>query len=287
MNQHSTANTDELEDNVDFFDVVLTLAENIKLLLLGPLLAGALIYGATFLLPQKFQSTAILRAEPDVASFMTTATVLDASLANLGRLKDLSEEEAEEARIELSKRVATQVGRNDKLVTLHVTGNSPSEAQSLANEILKNTFAGLRPKGAELERLEVQKAALELQIGELQATSKTAQRLLEESSPAGNMGLLAESISSLSAGGIRMQEALLKVEKQIQGLASEDLLQAPTLPKKPVAPKKGMIAILGGLGTGFLLLVFVLMRRFWITSNTLEPHRDRLDALKRSYGLGR
>lgn len=287
MDQHSTTNTDEFEGNVDLFDLVLTLAENIKLLLLGPLLASALIYGVTFLLPQNFQSTAIFRAEPDVASFITTAAVLDASLASLGRLRDLSEKEAEEARIELSKRVATQVGRTDKLVTLHVTGNSPSEAQSLANEILKNTFAGLRPKGTELKRLEAQKAALELQVGELQATSRTAQRLLEESSPTGNMGLLAESISSLSESGIRMQEAMLKVEKEIQGLTSEDLLQHPTLPQKPVAPKKGMIAVLSGLGTGILLLVFVLMRQFWITSRTLEQHRDRLDALKRSYGLGR
>lgn len=84
-----------------------------------------------------------------------------------------------------------------------------------------------------------------------------------------------------------MQEALLKVEKEMQGLTSEDLLQSPTLPKKPVSPKKGLIAVLSALGTGFLVLVLVLMRQFWITSKTLEPHRHRLDALKRSYGLGR
>jgi len=250
-------------------------------------LAGALLFGLAFLLPQKFQSTAILRAEADAASYMTTAAVLDASLANLGFLKGLSEEETEKARIDLAKRVTTQVGRNDKLITLNVTASSASEAQNFANEIIKNTFAGLRPKGTELKRLEVQKAALELQIGELQATSKTAQRLLQESSPAGNMGLLAESVSSLSAGVIRTQDALLKVEEKMQGLTSEDLLQSPTLPRKPVAPKKGLIAVLSAFGAGLLLLVFVLMKQFWITSNTVEPHRQRLEALKRSYGLGR
>ncbi|MDP2017929.1 Wzz/FepE/Etk N-terminal domain-containing protein [Hydrogenophaga sp.] len=287
MDQNSPAETAGIEDTIDLFDVLLTLAENIWLLVLGPLLAGALVYGLTFLLPQKFQSTAILRAEADVASFMTTATVLDTSLTNLGFLKDLSEEEAEQARIDLNKRITTQVGRNDKLVTLTVTANSPKAAQSMANEILTHTFAGLRPKGAELKRLETQKATLEQQISELQITSKTAQKLLDESSPAGNMGLLAESISSLSAAQIRMQETLLAVEKRMQGLTDEDLLQPPTLPKKPAAPKKGLNAILTVVGTGFLMLIFVLLRQYWGSSSTLELHQHRLDALKRRYGFGR
>lgn len=287
MNLQNPLHEDEFEDSIDLFDVALTLAENIKLLVLGPLLAGFFIYGITFLLPQKFQSTAVLRAEPDVSSYMTTVTVLDSSLANLGFLKDLSEEEAEEARIDLNRRVTTQIGRNDKLVTLNVTAGSPLAAQRMADEILKNTFAGLRPKGEELKRLLVQKALLQQQLGELQDTSNTAQKLLENSSPTADHGLLAESISSLSSIRIRLQETQFAVERRILGLTTEDLLQSPTLPKKPSAPKKELIAVLSALGTGLLLVVFVLMRHFWITSNTLEPHRDRLDALKRSYGLGR
>lgn len=287
MDQQNPAPIDDFEDTIDLVDVLLTLAENLWLLVLGPLLAGALVYGLLFVVPQKFQSTATLRAEADVASYMTTATVLDATLNNLGFLKDLSEEDAEQARTDLQKRVSTQVGRNDKLVTLTVTAKSPGAAQSMANEILTHTFSGLRPKGAELKRLEIQKAALEQQISELQITSKTAQKLLDDTSPNANMGLLAESISSLSAAQIRMQESLFAVERRMQGLTYEDLLQPPTLPKKAVAPKKGLTAFLTVLGTGFLLMVFVLIRQYWTTSSTFEPHQHRLDALKRKYGLGR
>lgn len=287
MDHHSAALAHDSEDTIDFFDVLLTLAENFWLLLLGPLVVGLLVYGVTFLVPQTFESTATLRAEADAASYMTTASVLDAALNNLGFLKDLSEEEADLARIDLQKRVSTQVGRNDKLVTLSVAANSPAAAQSMASEILKQTFAGLRPKGTELKRLETQKAALEQQISELQTTSKTAQKLLDESSPAGNMGLLAESISSLSAAQIRMQETLLNVEKKIQGLTDEDLLQPPTLPKRPIAPKKWLTALLGALAAGIVLLVFVFLRQTWATSSTLQPHQQRLNALKRRYGIGR
>lgn len=286
MDHRSPVRADDFEDTIDLFDVLLTLAENAWLLIFGPLLAGALVYGVAFLVPQKYESTATLRAEAAVASYMTTATVLDASLNNLGFLKDLSEENAEEARIDLQKRITTQVGRNDKLVTLSVTANSPGAAQSMASEILSHTFSGLKPRGAELKRLETQKAALEQQISELQNTSKTAQKLLDESSPDGNMGLLAESISSLSAAQIRMQETLLDIEKEMRGLTDEDLLQPPTLPKRPTAPKKGLAAILGAMGAGILLLVFVFVRQVWTTSRTLGPHQRRLDALKRKYGIG-
>ncbi len=286
MDHHSAALADDSEDTIDFFDVLLTLAENFWLLLVGPIVTGALVYGITFLLPQTFESTATLRAEADAASYMTTATVLDAALNNLGFLKGLSEEEAELARIDLQSRVSTQVGRNDKLVTLSVAANSPAAAQNMASEILKQTFAGLRPKGAELKGLETQKAALEQQIIELQTTSKTAQKLLDESSPAGNMGLLAESISSLSAAQIRMQETLLIVEKRMRGLTDEELLQPPTLPKRPIAPKKWLTAVLAALAAGIVLLVFVFLRQMWSTSSTLQPHQQRLDALKRKYGIG-
>ncbi|MDR7096741.1 Wzz/FepE/Etk N-terminal domain-containing protein [Hydrogenophaga laconesensis] len=287
MDQHRPAHAGDFDDTINLFDVLLTLAENIRLLILGPLLAGALVYGVMFIVPQHYESTATLRAEADVASYMTTATVLDASLNNLGFLKELSEEDAEQARIDLQKRVSTQVGRNDKLVTLTVTANSPGAAQSMASEILSQTFSGLRPKGAELKRLEAQKVSLEQQITELQTTSRTAQKLLDESSPAGNMGLLAESISSLSAAQVRMQENLLNVEKKMRGLTDEDLLQPPTLPKRPVAPKKGLSAAVGAVGVGIFLLLLVFLKQLWVTSSTFEPHQRRLDAIKRKYGLGR
>lgn len=289
MDQNKPARADDFEDEetIDFFDVLLTIAENLWLLILGPLLAGALVYGMTFLIPPTFQSTAILRAEADVASYMTTDPVLDATLNNLGLLKDLSEEAAEQTRIELKNRVSTQVGRNDKLVTLTVTAHSPGAAQSTANEIITHTFSGLRPRGAKLKRLEIRKTTLEQQIQELQVANRTAQKLLEESSPAGDNGLLAEAISSISATVIRLQETLLSVEAEVQGYADESVLQTPSLPQKRASPKRSLTAILATVGTGILLLVFVLVRQFFATSSPFEQHQQRLDALKRKYGLGR
>ena len=126
----------ELDNNVDLFDVLLTLAENFRLLILGSLLAGACAYGLAFLLPPKYESTSVLRAEPSVAAYMTTPSVLDATLQKLGYLDGLDGEKAEDARESLARHVEARAGRNDKLVTLTVTGRSPEAAQSLNREIL-------------------------------------------------------------------------------------------------------------------------------------------------------
>lgn len=287
MDPNSPAHVDDFEETIDFFDVLLTLAENLWLLILGPLLAGALAYGVTFWVPPTFQSVAILRADAAAASYMTTATVLHATLNNLGMLKNLSEDAAEQARINLRARVSTQVGRDDKLLTLTVTAHSPSVAQSTASEIITHTFSGLRPRGVELKRLETRKTTLEQQIQDLQTTSGIAQKLLAESSPAGDNGLLAESISSISASVIRLQETLLVVEATMLGYTEEQVLQTPTLPQKPASSKRGLIAIVTTLGAGFLLLVFVLFRQFLATSSTFESHQQRLDMIRRKYGLRR
>lgn len=287
MRSPNTSNVAESEDNFDLLDLALTIAENIWLLVLGPLLAGGLVYGLTFLLPHRFESNAILEAEASMAAHMTTASVLDTSLRKLGYLSDLTEDEADDVREKLIENIRVHNGRNDKLVTLTIAGSSPEAAQKMANEILVNAFAASKPRGDELRQLETEKNLLERQVKELTTTSQTVQSLLSEASPTGNQGSLAESIPAISSSLTKMQEGLHSVEKKLSGLTADDLIQAPTLPKRSVAPKKGVIAILATIGTGFALLMFVFLRQSWRNPTTLALHQGRLVALKRKYGFNR
>jgi uncharacterized protein involved in exopolysaccharide biosynthesis len=52
----------------------------------------------------------------------------------------------------------------------------------------------------------------------------------------------------------------LALEAQLEGMTDSQLVQAPTLPEKAVSPKKGMIAVGATLATGFMLLLFVIIR---------------------------
>ena len=67
---------------------VLVLWQKISSLLIGSLVVGLCALGISFVLPQTFQSVAVLQAEQPTASLMLTAAVLDPVIAALGLAKD-------------------------------------------------------------------------------------------------------------------------------------------------------------------------------------------------------
>lgn len=285
MNDLQPTSNPQAAPSTDLRDVFLTLAENLKLLILGPLLVGLVVYGLAHLWPLEYESSAVLKAESAAATYMTTPTVLTASLTNLGYLKDLSDHDADDALKDLRKNVTANAAKNDPFVTLKVIGESPVNAQRMASEILANTFVISKPKDGERKRLETEKAVLEQQATQLTATSKTAQRLLDEAAPGTNVGALAESIATLSSNLVNVQGSLNAVEKKILGLTSDDVVQAPTLAQFPLSSKRGLIAVLALLASGFFLLVFVLLKQAWQASPASTEQLERIALLKRKHRL--
>lgn len=286
MNELQPTASPQPAPSTDLRDVLLTLAENLKVLIIGPLLLGIVVYGLAHLWPLEYESSAVLNTESAAATYMTTSTVLTASLNNLGLLKDLSDDEVEDALKDLRKNVTANAARNETFVTLKVIGKSPVEAQRMATEILANTFVISKPREGELKRLQAEKAVLELQATQLAATSKTAQRLLDEASPGTNVGALAESIATLSKNLVDIQDSLYTVEKKMLGLTSDDVVQAPTLARFPLSSKRGLLAVLTVLATGFVLVVFVLLKQAWRATPASAEQLERIELLKRKYRLG-
>lgn len=133
------------QEEIDLLDILVTLAENIKLLILGPLFVGICALGIAYIVPQTFESIAVLKAEQATASLMTTASVLDPVAADLGLTKVDS---AEEARKLLREQIKVSVGRNDKLLTLTASAPAPQQAQAIANAVLHKPMCKADPRGA-------------------------------------------------------------------------------------------------------------------------------------------
>lgn len=277
----------ELDDPVDLFDLLLTIGENLRLLVLGPLLAGAIAYGLGFALPQQFRSTSVLRAEPEIIAYMNSPAVLDAALKKLGYLEGLNEEQAELARDKVMRHMSTQVNREAKLVTLTVPGRSPQDAQALNLEILSNVFVATKPHELERKKLESEKQALIGQMAELQATNQKAQKLLDEAPASTNLGTLVQSISTIAKAQIDIRKDIRVIDEKLVGVTEESLVQEASLPRKPAAPRKDLLALLAVLATGGALLIFVFVRKAWQVSRSNEQHALRLQTIKRKFRLGR
>jgi capsular polysaccharide biosynthesis protein len=270
-------------EEIGLLDLLVTLAENVKLLIIGPLAVGLCALGISFMVPQTFDSVAVLQAEQATASLMVTAAVLDPVVASLGLAK---EDTVEGARRKLRERIKTAVGRNDKLLTLTVSDRTPQQAQATANAVLQQTYLQSSPKGDVRKRLEVQLTEANGRLKSAQDVAAGFLKRLESSAFNVTTGTdLARGYADLLSAAGSAQNQVIALEGQLEGLSEALLVQAPTLPQKASKPKKGLIAIGATVATGLLLLLFVFMRQALRNTAADAEVSGKLARIRRSLGL--
>jgi capsular polysaccharide biosynthesis protein len=280
----------EEENDVSLLDVLLVIAENLKLLILGPLLVGLVAWGVGFNLPQSFASQAILAlpapATPQTtssasvptptqaAALMVSPLVVDPVVRSLGLYADAP---VEEARKKLVRQIKTTTGK-DGLLNLDVTAASPQEAQALANAVidnwLKSTVPGSQDRADLEKRLANAKASLESVNALLGRLSSEGATSLNKPLTRGEAGTSIVAIGELQA---RYLSDVLAIPRALQGLSRDVVIQAPTLPREPVTEKRGMVAVLLAIGSALVLLLGVFLQFAWRSAG-----RDPREAAKQA-----
>jgi hypothetical protein len=167
------------EDEISLLDLLVTVSENIKLLILGPLAAGLCALGVSFALPATYESVAILPSEAagiNLNSTLRLPLVLDPVVVSQGLAKGKT---VEQARLALDGRIKTAVGKQDKFLTLTVSGESPSQAQAIAKALLAQIYEQNRPRGSNKTRLEAQLVSAKQRLADAQRTSVGLLGILE------------------------------------------------------------------------------------------------------------
>lgn len=267
------------DDEISLLDLLQTIVDNLRLLVIGPLVAGLLAYGVALVIPKTYESTAILKSEQNLAGQMLTASVLDPIAAKLGYTPKM---EADDARDKLQKEIKASYNVKDKLVTLITQGTSPQAAQALANDVLVQVYVQTQPRDSAQQRLQKQLTQLQTREKELTQSAKILERRLEQG--AGNgASEVAQGYAQLIGVIEKTQENQIKVEKELKGIDSSDLIQSPTLPTKKIAPKGGLIAIIATLMAGFALLLFVFIRQALHNASQDEGSAPKINALQASW----
>ena len=276
----------DAEDEISLLDLLLTVSQNIKLLILGPLAAGLCALGVTFALPATYESVAILPT--DINSTLRLAAVLDPAVVKLDLAKGKT---PEQARLELNGRIKYSQDKQTKLYTLTVSGDSPQQAQATAKTLLMQVYEQNRPRGSNKTRLEVQLVGAKQRLQEAQRTSVgllgVLERGLKSDSALKSTGSdVSKSYTDLLAVLAGMQAQVVTLELQLEGMSDEQLLQAPSLPEKPVSQKKAMKATIAALATGFALLLFVFIRQGLRNAGADPESAAKLAAISRALGFG-
>lgn len=284
------------ESEVSLLDLLLVVAENIKLLVVGPLVIGLIALGVAFTLPQSFVSQSILalpaaaasdKAAPtstpqQAAAMMVSPLVLDPIIETykLGGDKPM-----QLARDSLAKQVKAVVGK-DGLLRLDVTDQAPEQAQLLANAVidgwLKSTVSAPQEREDLQKRLEVAQSGLKTVTSLLDRLSVDGAVSLGKPLTRGEAGMSPVAVGELQA---RYLAEVLAIPRTLQGLSRDVVKQPPTLPTEAVAPKKSLIAVLATLGSGFALLLFVFMRQAWKSAAADPEAAQKQIRLRRALGF--
>ena len=268
-------------------DVLVVIAENVKLRVFGSLAVGLTVgltaLGLGFVVPQTYQSVAVFQANQAIASLMTTATVLDPVIVSLKLDQDTT---LEEARTRLQSQIKASIGRADKLLTLTVSARSAAQAQAITADVIERTFVESRPKGTVRARLETQLAEARIRLKNAQDVGESLRNRLASSGALAGAGLeIAWGYAELLTTSGAAQSQISTLEAELEGLNDAQRVQAPTLPVHPSQPKKALIAVGATLAAGLALLLFVFMRRGLWAAAANQIHLEKLVKICKSLGL--
>jgi len=287
-------------------DVLLVLAQNIKLLLLGPLIAALAILGFVVELAPKYLSQAVLvlpspipLSMPNfspalafgpmplspvtpsyVATMMESPVVLDAVADSLGRTKG-AEMASSDGRTTLASQIKATVGK-DGLLHLDVLASTPQEAQAVANAVIAAWLKTTVP--SESERRDLQKRLTYAENG-LKGVTALIEKFSVDSDRRVGSGDAGASLIPLVDLQARYLADVLSTGRAIQGLERDVIKQAPTAPTNPVPVKKSLIFTVAALATFFALLLFIFVRQVWRSAKADPSSARKQEQLLKALGI--
>ena len=266
---------DEENDSLSLLDLLLVVAENIRLLVLGPVVVGLLVWLGMGFLPVKFTSQTYLNLTSDsakaVEAVMRSPTVLDPVLAKFPSRFGVSER----GRDELSKKIRFAAAVSSQKATstiskLEVDSESAERAQAMSNALIDSWLASTRPAPGYRQELE-----RKLNQVALDAVSQLITRLTSETAKL-IMPNVQYDLATATAQLFQLRngyaEAIAAIELTLRGSTRDVVFAAPTLPSEPANNKRFSTVVLAAIAFGFVSVLWLLLRQAWIRG-ALQPGR--------------
>jgi uncharacterized protein involved in exopolysaccharide biosynthesis len=257
------------DDEIDLLDLVLTIAENIKLLVIGPLLAGLVALGGVWVWPSTFESSFTLNANKLlIVDGVETKLIQPQQISSLVVAKSNLEAAAQALTAANLPNLAQQliagaatstVPRNTAHVLVTVRAPTAQAAHDMAQALLAATLNGSRPQGEELARLtqDLQKDQSALE------NARTLETRLDQAIKSGKATGedLTKSYTSLLSAIAEQSRRVEQHRARLAGLGEADVVSKPNLPAAASKPRKTMVVVMAVLVSGFALLFFVFLRK--------------------------
>lgn len=241
------------DDEVSLLDILLVVSQNLRLLIVGPIVAGAMAVGisfivtptftaeTTFLPPQQQQSMAasmlqslgaigglagaasgLKNPADQYVALLKSTTVEDALIQKFNLVQRYEEKYRQDARVSLKKNTHIAAGK-DGLISLSFDDKDPKFAAEVANAYVEQ-LGGLLNRLAVTEAQQ-RRAFFEKQLNETKSALTKAQQALSES----GVGVAALNTNPVTAleGAARLRAQITAQEVKISSMKSYLTSAAP------------------------------------------------------------
>jgi LPS O-antigen subunit length determinant protein (WzzB/FepE family) len=287
------------DDEISLLDILVVLSENIKLLIIGPILVAASAFGIASLLPKTYESTAWLRpvafqtgqsgqsgqSGQGIVANLTSQDTLRAFLQSSEGGKWSAGLGEQEALAKLQEAAKASYNAKQDYVSASITASTPAQAQALCQALIQTGLESLKPAGQLKSQITARINLEKKSIQEIQGiyTKLTAQLESQASNAQGDK--LVESLSLLQGRKDALQNSLLQLENQLAGYGEGILLQQATLPDKPISPKKFQITLISGMIAGFALLLWAFLRAALRAASDDPECASKLARIRKSFSF--
>ena len=282
----NTAQEENEEGAISILDLLLIVAQNIKLLIIGPLVIGILALAYSFTITPTFTALTTIQPPPQGGQTSTSAAILESLGGSVGGsgLKDSSQlyiaymqsatfednliekfklqekfhtKYKVSARKTLEGKVKIVSDKKTGMISISVDDEDPKFAAELANAYVTElrVFTGKLA----LQEAQDRKEFLESQIQEL--SNRQFRDVLTQ--------------QAMLAGTIRQYEAARVDEEKIGPTFTQvDIAHPPELKSHP---KRARFAMIATLTTEFLLLIFIFVRHAWANLRANPQSEGKLE----------
>jgi capsular polysaccharide biosynthesis protein len=270
-------------DEISLLDIVVTFAESWRLMVFGPLVAGVLAGGLSFLLPKTFESVAVVRLTEEEAALLHAAPVLDPLIEKFDLLADAGGI-TDDARQSLKSRLTYALDKKTKLITITTKGRTPDAAQALGSSAIVFLLKELQIKGQERILLE---KTIAINVRAIEVAEDAIESIQRGLRKGGGSDVVQESaIKNLAVINIEIVKKSQENEALRQKLEPKGVdvfVQEFSLPQRKASPKRSSIVLLAVLASGFMLLAFVFIRKAWHSAAQKKDNAQKIALIKKAF----
>lgn len=278
-------------EEINLIDLLTVIIANLRLLVLGPVIIGLIALGITFYIPPTFTAKttmippgqksgggaaallgqlgglgdlagASMKTPADQYIAYLESTTLSDQMIEKFHLQDRYETKFQETtRKALKANTKFSTDKKSGLITIEVMDKDPQFAADMANSFVDN----LSQMIGEMSSREAKNKREMLEQEVADATHKTYQ------SPFVREAIIQSLLREYEM--TRIEE-----KKEHPFLTQVDVAQAPELKTKP---QKAIIALISGLATGFLLLIWIFIKNAMNNAEQDPESQQKLYSLKR------